>query len=135
MIDDEIDRRAHFVITETPSTVLNTGGPTPPSEPWPCRCCSVHLFAVVVAASALSPLLGEIGQMAVGSWHRKGRGSEYHSGRCHLVAPAPALSRICVIIVHLCSQIGPDVQTNTRHAGYLTRLKKGGPKVKMHRIR
>lgn len=48
------------------------------------------------------------------------------------MAPAPALSRICVIIVHLCSQIGPDVQTNTRHAGYLTRLKKGGPKVKMH---
>lgn len=120
MIDDEIDRRAHFVITETPSTVLHTGGPTH-------RASHGHVVVVVVvaaSASALSPCHpGSVrGQMTDGTGHRAGA-----EGRCHLVAPAPALSRICVCIVHLCSKIGPDVQ----HAlvrRYLTRLEKGGRK-------
>ena len=98
MIDDEIDRRAHFVITETPYTVPHTG---PTQRASQGHVVVVDVAGIVVAASA-ALLRGE------------GRGERARAeGRCHLVALAPALSRICVILCSYAARLARrhDIQS------------------------
>jgi hypothetical protein len=64
MIDDEIDRRAHFVITETPFLLYCTLDP--PTERAMAMSIVVDLLLVAVASSALSPCSALLGEMADG---------------------------------------------------------------------
>jgi hypothetical protein len=67
---------------------------------------------------------------------RAGRRAERADAtKCHPVALASALSRICVVVVRLCSQIGPDVQLEDSRRRISDEAEERGPKAKMRRIR
>lgn len=119
MIDDEIDRRAHFVITETPSTVLHTG----PTD----RASHGHVVAVVDAGRRRYLRLRLITPCSVrradDRWQSAG------ADRGQMPPGGPRARPVAHLrgIVHLCSKIGPDIQYALVRR-YLTRLEKGGRK-------
>lgn len=84
----------------------------------------VLVVVVAASASALSPSLpGAWVERPDDRWH-EGRGNR---SRCHLVALAPALSRIREILCVYAARLGRTFNTHS-YARYLTRLKKGGRK-------
>lgn len=136
MIDDEIDRRAHFVITETPSTVLHTEDP--PTER--AMAMSMLLLTCSLSLSPPPPCLSPCSarwQMAVGI-DRDSRRGRAEQGREGQMPPGGPRARPVAHLCDYCAFMQPDWPGRTNKSstrGYLTRLKKGGPKVKMHRIR
>lgn len=106
MIDDEIDRRAHFVITETPSTVLHTG---PTHQESHGHVVAVVVLVVAASASALSPCPAG-GERPDDRW-AEGRGTQQippGGPRARTV-----LSRICIVLCIYAARLGRTYNTHS----------------------